>query len=182
VSAPAEVLGATACVALYRRAMLDAVGGFDASFFAYQEDADVAWRARMGGWRCRYEPLALAWHHGSATSREGTDFKYRLVGRNRVRMIAKNASRGQLARHAPGMLAYDLAYVLFVLVTDRSLAPLQGRVRGLREWRHYRAAGERTRRPVALERGGWRAALRQRSAYRLAAPVKRGAPDADPHP
>ncbi len=41
-----EVFGASACVALYRRAMLDAIGGFDASFFAFGEDADVAWRAR----------------------------------------------------------------------------------------------------------------------------------------
>ena len=50
VTTPVDVFGATACVAVYRRAMLDAIGGFDASFFAYQEDADVAWRARMAGW------------------------------------------------------------------------------------------------------------------------------------
>ena len=47
-----EVFGASACVALYRRAMLDAIGGFDASFFAFGEDADVAWRARIAGWSC----------------------------------------------------------------------------------------------------------------------------------
>ena len=182
VSTPAEVFGASACVALYRRAMLEAVGGFDASFFAYQEDADVAWRARMAGWSSLYEPCALAWHLGSATAREATAFKYRLVGRNRVRMIAKNASRGQLLRHAPGMLAFDLAYVGFVAVTDRTLAPLQGRLAGLREWRRYRRAGAPTRRPVRLPRGGWRAALRQRAAYRAAAPIKRGAADADPEP
>jgi GT2 family glycosyltransferase len=170
VRQPVEVFGATACVALYRRAMLDAVGGFDESFFAYQEDADVAWRARMAGWVCRYEPRALAWHHGSATAREATGFKYHLVGRNRVRMIAKNASPGQLRRHAAGMLVYDLAYVAFVAMTDRSLAPLRGRLRGLREWRRYRRAGAPGRRPVALARGGWRAALRQRASYRAAVP------------
>jgi len=166
VAAPADVFGATACVAVYRRAMLDAVGGFDASFFAYQEDADVAWRARIAGWRCRYEPRALAWHQGSATSGEASTFKYRLVGRNRVRMIAKNATRGLLLRHAAGMLAYDVAYVAFVALSERTLAPLQGRLAGLREWRRYRAAGAATRGPVTLARGGWRAALRQRAAYR----------------
>jgi GT2 family glycosyltransferase len=171
VAAPAEVFGASACVALYRRAMLDEVGGFDASFFAYQEDADLAWRARIAGWRCLYEPGALAWHLGSATAGEATDFKYRLVGRNRVRMIAKNATCAQLFRHGPGMLAYDLAYVAFVALTDRSPAPLHGRLRGLREWRRYRGAGAPTRGRVALGRGGWRAALRQRGAYRRAAQV-----------
>jgi GT2 family glycosyltransferase len=169
VAAPAEVFGASACVALYRRAMLDAIGSFDASFFAFQEDADVAWRARMAGWRCLYEPRALAWHVGSATAREATAFKYGLVGRNRVRMLAKNATGAQLRRHAPAILAYDLAYVLFVALTDRTAAPLRGRLRGLREWRAYRAAGAPTRRSVTLARGGWRAALRQRAAYRRAA-------------
>lgn len=162
--------GASACVALYRRAMLDAVGGFDPSFFAYQEDADLAWRARMTGWHCLYEPRAVAWHRGSATAREASATKYRLVGRNRMRMIAKNASAAQLRRHAPGMLAYDLAYVAFVAVTDRSLAPLRGRLRGLSEWRRYRRDGAATRGHVALGRAGWRAALRQRAAYRAAAP------------
>jgi len=179
VAAPAEVFGASACVALYRRAMLDEIGGFDASFFAYQEDADVAWRARMAGWLCLYEPSALAWHQGSATAREATSFKYWLVGRNRVRMVAKNASRGQLLRRAPAMLLYDLAYVAFVALTDHTAAPLYGRLRGLREWPRYRAAGAPTRAPVALARGGWRAALRQRAAYRRAARVKRGGRDAD---
>ena len=169
VSRSAPCFGASACVALYRRAMLDAIGGFDPSFFAYQEDADVAWRARMAGWQCVYEPRALAWHRGSATARDASAAKYRLVGRNRMRMIAKNASAAQLRRHAPAMLAYDLAYVGFVAVTDRSLAPLCGRLRGLSEWRRYRRAGAPTRSPVALGRAGWRAALHQRAAYRVAA-------------
>jgi len=182
VSTPGEVFGASACVALYRRSMLDAVGGFDASFFAYQEDADLAWRVRMAGWRSEYEPRALAWHRGSATAREATAFKYRLVGRNRLRMIAKNATREQLLRHAPGMLAYDLAYVAYVALTDRTLAPLQGRLAGLRDWRRYRREGAATRGRVKLSRGGWRAALAQRAAYRVAAPIKRGAADADRQP
>jgi GT2 family glycosyltransferase len=44
-----EVLGASAAAALYRREMLEYVGGFDESFFASLEDVDVAWRARMRG-------------------------------------------------------------------------------------------------------------------------------------
>ena len=51
--------------------MLDAIGGFDVSFFAYREDADVAWRARMAGWSALYVPASVAYHHGSATARRG---------------------------------------------------------------------------------------------------------------
>lgn len=60
------VFGATAAAALYRRKMIDdvAVDGefFDPDFFVYREDADVAWRAQILGWRCLYTPQALAYH------------------------------------------------------------------------------------------------------------------------
>jgi GT2 family glycosyltransferase len=167
-AAPRDVFGATACVALYRRAMLDAIGGFDASFFAYLEDVDVAWRARMAGWEARYQPRAIAYHHGSTTSREGSAFKYALVGRNRIRLLAKNATAGQLARYGVAMVAYDLAYVAVVALSDRTLAPLRGRSRGLREWRRYRRAGAAGRRATALAGlGSAFRALRMRRAYRF---------------
>jgi GT2 family glycosyltransferase len=165
-----EVFGASACVALYRRAMLDAIGGFDASFFAFGEDADVAWRARMAGWTALYVPASVAYHHGSATAGEASPAKYFLVGRNRMRLLAKNAPTGQLARWGWAMALYDVAYVAFVAATDHTLAPLRGRVAGLREWRRYRSAGAAARRPIALAAptgplGTWR----QRAAYRKGA-------------
>ena len=147
------MFGASACVALYRRAMLDAIGGFDASFFAFGEDADVAWRARMAGWSC-----ALRARRASPTTTarrppgEASPRKYFLVGRNRMRLLAKNATAGQLARWGWAMALYDLAYVPFVAATDRTLAPLRGRLAGLREWRRYRARGRRHPRPGAARR------------------------------
>jgi GT2 family glycosyltransferase/SAM-dependent methyltransferase len=164
---PIEVFGASGCLSMYRVSMLRAVGGFDASFFAYMEDADLSWRARMAGWRCLYEPRAIAYHHGSATLGEGTRLKYELVGRNRVRLIAKNATPAQLRRWGWAMVLYDVAYVMFVLLSDRTIAPARGRWHGLREWRTFRAAGAAGRRPVRLAgTRGWLAALRMRSAYR----------------
>jgi len=162
-----EVFGASACVALYRRAMLDAIGGFDASFFAFGEDADVAWRARTAGWSCLYVPASLAYHHGSATAGEASPRKYFLVGRNRMRLLAKNATGGQLVRWGWAMALYDVAYVLFVAATDRTLSPLRGRLAGLREWRRYRRAGATTRGPAPLAApSGPLGAWRQRRAYR----------------
>lgn len=40
---------------------------FDDDFFAYREDADVAWRAQLLGWRCIYTPSAIAYHVRSVT-------------------------------------------------------------------------------------------------------------------
>jgi GT2 family glycosyltransferase len=65
------VFGACAAAALYRRKMIDdiSIGGhfFDPHFFAYREDADVAWRAQLLGWRCIYTPDALGWHVRTVT-------------------------------------------------------------------------------------------------------------------
>jgi GT2 family glycosyltransferase len=60
------VFGATAAAALYRRQMIDDIAidneFFDPDFFVYREDADVAWRAQLLGWRCIYTPLARGYH------------------------------------------------------------------------------------------------------------------------
>lgn len=60
------VFGATAAAALYRREMIDdiAIQGefFDSDFFVYREDADVAWRHQLLGWRCLYTPYARGYH------------------------------------------------------------------------------------------------------------------------
>jgi GT2 family glycosyltransferase len=60
------VFGATAAAALYRRSMIEDVSilgeFFDPDFFVYREDADVAWRAQLMGWRCLYTPLARGYH------------------------------------------------------------------------------------------------------------------------
>lgn len=60
------VFGATAAAALYRREMIDdiSIDGefFDHDFFVYREDADVAWRAQLLGWKCLYTPYARGYH------------------------------------------------------------------------------------------------------------------------
>ena len=60
------VFGATAAAALYRREMIEdiSVGNefFDNDFFAYREDADVAWRVQLMGWKCLYAPYAKGYH------------------------------------------------------------------------------------------------------------------------
>jgi GT2 family glycosyltransferase len=60
------VFGATAAAALYRRKMIDDISimgeFFDPDFFVYREDADVAWRAQLMGWRCIYTPHACGYH------------------------------------------------------------------------------------------------------------------------
>jgi GT2 family glycosyltransferase len=163
----ADVFGGSGAFTLYRRAMLDDVGGFDESFLAYLEDADLAWRAQMAGWRCVFEPAARAYHAHSSVLGHGSRSKHFLVGRNRVRMLAKNASTAHLRRHAPAIAFYDLAYVAYAAVRYGALSPLAGRLVGLTEWRRYRRLGAARRAPIALAKPrGVLAALRRDRAYR----------------
>jgi GT2 family glycosyltransferase len=166
------VFGVSGAAAMYRRRMLDELGGFDTSFFGYLEDVDLAWRAQMKGWVAVYVPSAVAYHHHSRTFTHGSDEKYFLVGRNRVRLLAKNATPRQLVRYAVPAAMYDVAYVLFVLATHRSLAPLRGRLAGIREWHRYRLRGAAGRRAVALAPPrGLRAALHRNRSWPRAARV-----------
>jgi GT2 family glycosyltransferase len=162
---PYEVFGVSGGAALYRRAMLEDVGGFDSSFFLYLEDVDVAWRARARGWRALCAPRARALHEHSATTGHGSSKKLFHVGRNRVRLLAKNADRRQLVRHGMAMVAYDLAYVAFVALTKHDLAPARGRLAGLREWRRYRARRTPTARVQLAPARGLRAALARNRAW-----------------
>jgi len=123
-----EIFGASAGAALYRRKMLEAVGLFDERFFAYLEDVDLAWRAQIAGWRCRYVPQAVVRHLTSASFGEDSPIKKQLKARNKVWMVIKNAP----ASDFPLIFFYDLAAVLYALVKNRDANPLKGRLQGLK--------------------------------------------------
>ncbi len=131
-TSPTPVFGVSAGAALYRRAMLDDIGLFDEGFFAYLEDVDLAWRAQWAGWESLYVPGARVTHHHSATSREGSPFKNRLLGRNKVWLIAKNYPMPYLWLCLPVIIGYDVASMLYAIAARRDISPLEGRIAGLR--------------------------------------------------
>jgi GT2 family glycosyltransferase len=109
------VFGASAAAALYRREMIDdvAVDGdfFDPDFFVYREDADVAWRAQLQGWRCLYTPGAAAYHVRSVTpgSRHEAPAVVNMHSvKNRFLMRIKNVTPGLYRRFWLPMTARDL--------------------------------------------------------------------------
>ncbi len=129
---PIEIFGPCGGAALYRRAMLEQIGLFDEDLVAYLEDLDLAWRARLAGWRCLYAPSARVYHVHSGTWVKNSPWKSRLLGRNKVWTIAKNYSDDRLLIYLPLIVAYDLAAVIFALVAQRDVNPLRGRLEGLR--------------------------------------------------
>ncbi|HTP33665.1 MAG TPA: glycosyltransferase family 2 protein [Candidatus Acidoferrales bacterium] len=112
------VFGASAAAALYRRTMIRDVSidgnFFDPDFFAYREDADVAWRAQLLGWRCIYAPEGVAWHvrtmiPGNRGSVAPVINMHSV--KNRFLMRIKNSTPGLYRRCWMPMTARDLVVV-----------------------------------------------------------------------
>ena len=131
-TAPVAIFGASGGLALLRRAMLDDVGGLEPSFFSYLEDADLAWRALLRGWGCALAPAARARHVYSATAGQGSPFKQRLLGRNRLRVIVRCLPGPLLRACLMSILGYDLLAVGYG-VLRRQPAIVAGRLAALGE-------------------------------------------------
>jgi GT2 family glycosyltransferase len=153
----AYVFGASGAAAVYRRAMLEDIAfrgeWFDESFFAYREDVDVAWRAQLLGWRCRYVSTALARHRRRVAPgrRQMLPARInRLSVANRWRMIAKNETTTGWARDWWDIGARDAGVLAYSLVREpRTIAAVGDVLRDasrLRTWRrdimHRRRAAD----------------------------------------
>jgi len=112
------VFGASAAAAMYRREMIADVSEgnsfFDPDFFSYREDADVAWRAQLLGWRCLYAPDAAAFHVRSV----GPGRRHAVPSvinmhsvKNRFLMRVKNMTGGLYRRFWLPVTARDLLVV-----------------------------------------------------------------------
>jgi GT2 family glycosyltransferase len=85
-----ETFAPCAAAALYRSDMLNEIGLFDPDFFAYLEDVDLGWRARLAGWKCIFVPKAVVYHKHSASSKKYSVFKLFYIERNRIWLMIKN--------------------------------------------------------------------------------------------
>lgn len=77
------------CAGMYRKAMLESIGGFDEDFFMFADDAELGLRGRIAGWRCLYVPDAVVRHHRGASLDAGSTERIFLIERNRVLLAAK---------------------------------------------------------------------------------------------
>lgn len=125
------VFGASAGAALYKAAMLRDAGLFDPLYFSYLEDADLAWRARLRGWRAVHNPRARVRHEYSATGGHNSPFKRRLLARNRVWLLYKNMPSPLLQQFAPLIARYDTLAILNA-IARRDVPALLGRFEGIR--------------------------------------------------
>ena len=96
-----RIFASCAGAAIYRKKVFEKIGYFDEEHFAYLEDIDVGYRARIAGYDNIYCPAALVWHVGSGTSgSKYNSFKVKLAARNNVYLNYKNMPCLQLIINA----------------------------------------------------------------------------------
>jgi N-acetylglucosaminyl-diphospho-decaprenol L-rhamnosyltransferase len=116
-----DVFATVGAALLVRRDVFERLGGFEDSYFAYYEESDLCWRARMAGWEVRVVPAARVMHLGSETTArlfEPHAVRY-LAFRNRIRTNLANPSPRTLWRLVPQHALACLAFVVLYALTGR---------------------------------------------------------------
>ncbi|MBN1234722.1 MAG: glycosyltransferase family 2 protein [Methanotrichaceae archaeon] len=127
-----EVFGACAGAALYRKEMLDEIGLFDEDFFLYMEDVDLAFRARLAGWRCIYVPEAVVYHHHGGTAVPGSDLSVYYGNRNVIWYVIKDFPTRLLIASLPFILARNLATIPYYALRGQGRVILKSKLDALR--------------------------------------------------
>jgi GT2 family glycosyltransferase len=118
---------------------------FDEAFFAYREDADLAWRAQRKRWRCWYEPTASGNHVRVVTPERRASLPAilnRYSVRNRFLMQINNwRLRDGILLLLWGIIVRNLIVIVGVLVWEKTsirglqeALKLSRRARAIRRW------------------------------------------------
>lgn len=133
-----EIFSACAGAAIYRRDLLLKLGGFDEAHFAYLEDMDIAYRAKIHGYHNWYAPRAEVFHVGSATSGSRYNrFKVLHSAGNNVYLIYKNMPFLQILLNSPFLLLGFLIKYLFFVRKGLGKDYIEGLQRGFRLCREH---------------------------------------------
>jgi GT2 family glycosyltransferase len=126
-----DIFAASGGASLYRASMLREIGLFDEDFFAYYEDVDISFRARLQGWLIRYQPEAVVWHRINATSDRISGFARYHTIKNFTFLYTKNMPGRLWWKYLPLYLA-GLALLTGNSLRKRQFGPLlRGIGRGL---------------------------------------------------
>ncbi len=117
-----EIFWASGACFFIRNAVYKELGGFDADFFAHQEEIDLCWRAKNRGYTIKYNPKSIVYHIGGATLNQGNPRKTFLNFRNSLFTLTKNLPQKKLF------------YLLFIRLILDGIAGLRFLWQG--KWKH----------------------------------------------
>jgi len=128
---PCEIFASCGGAAIYRRSIFAEIGYFDEEHFAYLEDLDIGYRARIYGYRSYYEPGAEVIHYGSASSGSRyNEWKTLLASANNIYVVGKNMPLLQWLWNLPFLFLGFLAKFVFFCQKGMGRVYLRGFWRG----------------------------------------------------
>ena len=127
-----KIFSSCAGAAIYRKSLTERLGGFDEAHFAYLEDMDLSYRAKLAGYYHWYEPEAKVYHVGSGTSGSRYNhFKVVHSAGNNLYLIYKNMPLIQIIVNSPLLLAGFLIKYLFFVKKGLGRDYREGLARGI---------------------------------------------------
>ncbi|MFI3176884.1 MAG: glycosyltransferase family 2 protein [Eubacteriales bacterium] len=126
------IFSACAGAAIYRKSIVEKIGLFDEHHFAYLEDLDIGYRAKIYGYLNYYTPDAIVYHVGSAVSGSRyNDFKVALASKNSVYVIYKNMPLLQILLNLPLLLLGFFIKTIFFIIKGYGSTYVKGLGRGI---------------------------------------------------
>lgn len=121
---------------LARKDVLDYVGAFDPALFMYQDEVDLCWRIRLAGYKISYAKNAKCYHRkpGVSTVRENLHMPvwkfYHAHGKNRIRVLAKNYSLGNIVKRLPAAIILISLRALMLMAINRKSQYISAALKG----------------------------------------------------
>lgn len=129
-----EIFSPCGGAAFYKREIFEDVGLYDEIYNLYgYEDLDLAFRARLAGWKCLYVPQAVVFHHHSWSLGEGSSSKNFFLERGKILTILKNWPLRYMIYYAPLIAAYDLLADGYHMLGKNDFSRLKAKISVLRQ-------------------------------------------------
>lgn len=130
---PCKIFFSCGGAVLYRRSVFEEIGYFDERHFAYLEDLDIGYRARIFGYVNVYQPEAEVFHAGSGFSGSRyNEFKVKLSSANSIYVIGKNMPILQIIINLPFLMAGFTIKILFFILKGLGITYIKGLLRGIK--------------------------------------------------
>ncbi|UCC39474.1 MAG: glycosyltransferase family 2 protein [Candidatus Aminicenantes bacterium] len=147
-----EVFGACATAALYRKKIIDEIGLFDPRYFIYFEDTELAFRLRLFGYGCIYEPEAVCYHYGGSKRDKNSRFYIEFGRRNIEFLFIKNMQGRLFAKYFLSHYIYESSLFLFFILAGRGIPFLRAKIQFLKNLGYL--LQERKKLKIALIKSG----------------------------
>jgi GT2 family glycosyltransferase len=140
---PGYVASALGASAIFRSELFSSLGGFDESFFAYYEDADLCMRINNSGNRCLYVPEAVVFHKDRASFKKRNNDSFYYSERNKLYFIRKNYPPSFIAANMARIIGEELWFIIACLRGKHNPAVfLRARLDSLRSLQRYTYTGQ----------------------------------------